>query len=97
MNTYAEQYQKKRMTAAQALELIQDRDYLFSAQAAAEPQEILSNLQHLKETGVKGVTLNTCLPIWYYEAMKDPERAGIMDHSGWFLTRGSGTRRRKSW
>ena len=37
MNTYAEKYQKKRMTAAQALELIQDRDYLFSAQAAAEP------------------------------------------------------------
>ena len=68
MNTSAEQYQKKRMTAAQALELIQDRDYLFSAQAAAEPQEILSNLQHLKETGVKGVTLNTCLPIRYYEA-----------------------------
>ena len=52
MNTYAEQYQKKRMTAAQALELIQDRDYLFSAQAAAEPREILSNLQHLKESGV---------------------------------------------
>lgn len=88
MNTYAEQYQKKRMTAAQALELIQDRDYLFSAQAAAEPQEILSNLQHLKETGVKGVTLNTCLPIRYYEAMKDPEMAGIMDHSGWFFNAG---------
>ena len=88
MNTYAEQYQKKRMTAAQALELIQDRDYLFSAQAAAEPREILSNLQHLKETGVKGVTLNTCLPIRYYEAMKDPEMAGIMDHSGWFFNAG---------
>ena len=82
MNTYAEQYQKKRMTAAQALELIQDRDYLFSAQAAAEPQEILSNLQHLKETGVKGVTQKW--PALWITA------AG-------FLTRGSGTRRRKSW
>ena len=82
MNQYQELYKKKRMSAEQALELIQDGDSMFSAQAAAEPQAILSKLQHLKETGVKGTTLNSCLPIQYYDAMKDPEMAG------WFFTAG---------
>ena len=88
MNQYQELYKKKRMSAEQALELIQDGDSMFSAQAAAEPQAILSRLQHLKETGVKGTTLNSCLPIQYYDAMKDPEMAGIMSHNGWFFTAG---------
>ena len=85
MNQYQELYQKKKMTAEQALELIKDGDYMFSAQAAAEPQAILSKLQHLKNTGVRGTTLNTCLPIQDYAAMRDPEMRGIMDHSGWFF------------
>ena len=88
MNQYQELYKKKRMSAEQALELIQDGDSMFSAQAAAEPQAILSRLQHLKETGVKGTTLNSCLPIQYYDAMKDPEMAGIMSHNGWVFTAG---------
>ena len=88
MNQYQELYKKKRMSAEQALELIQDGDSMFSAQAAAEPQAILSRLQHLKETGVKGTTLISCLPIQYYDAMKDPEMAGIMSHNGWFFTAG---------
>ena len=88
MNQYQELYKKKRMSAEQALELIQDGDSMFSAQAAAEPQAILSRLQHLKETGVKGTTLNSCLPIQYYDAMKDPEMTGIMSHNGWFFTAG---------
>ena len=66
---------------------------MFSAQAAAEPQAILSKLQHLKETGVKGTTLNSCLPIQYYDAMKDPEMAGIMSHNGWFFTAGLNIRK----
>lgn len=90
MNQYQELYKKKRMSAEQALELIQDGDSMFSAQAAAEPQAILSRLQHLKETGVKGTTLNSCLPIQYYDAMKDPEMAGIMSHNGWFFTAAAG-------
>ena len=85
MNQYQELYQKKKMTAEQALELIKDGDYMFSAQAAAEPQAILSKLQHLKNTVVRGTTLNTCLPIQDYAAMRDPEMRGIMDHSGWFF------------
>ena len=85
MNQYQELYQKKKMSAEQALEWIKDGDYMFSAQAAAEPQAILSKLQHLKDTGVRGTTLNTCLPIQDYPAMRDPEMRGIMDHSGWFF------------
>ena len=88
MNQYQELYKKKRMSAEQALELIQDGDSMFSAQAAALPQASLPNLHPLKETGVKGTTLNSCLPIQYYDAMKDPEMAGIMSHNGWFFTAG---------
>ena len=88
MNRYQEMYQQKKMTAEQALELIQDGDYMFSAQAAGEPQAILSKLQRLKKTGVKGTTLNTCLPLQYYDVMKDPDMKGIMDHSGWFFNAG---------
>ena len=47
VNQYQELYKKKQMSAEQALELIQDGDSMFSAQAAAEPQAILSKLQHL--------------------------------------------------
>ncbi|MDD3203161.1 MAG: acetyl-CoA hydrolase/transferase C-terminal domain-containing protein [Pygmaiobacter massiliensis] len=70
----------------QALELIQDGDYIFSAQAGGEPAAILSHLQHLKKTGVKNTTLNTCLPLQYYEAFKDPEMQGVMSHNGWFFS-----------
>ena len=88
MKTFKEMYEEKRMSAEQALELIQDGDYMFSAQAAGEPAAILSCLQHLKKTGVKNTTLNTCLPLQYYEAFKDPEMQGVMSHNGWFFSVG---------
>ena len=88
MKTVKEMYQEKLMTAEQALELIQDGDYMFSAQAAGEPAAILSKLQHLKKTGVKNTTINTCLPLQYYDAFKDPEMKGIMNHNGWFFSAG---------
>ena len=84
MKTVQEQYREKCMSAEQLLELIQDRDYLFSAQAAAEPAAILSHLQHLKNTGVKDVLLQTCLPIQDYAIFHDPEMEGILFHNGWF-------------
>ncbi|WP_312940737.1 acetyl-CoA hydrolase/transferase C-terminal domain-containing protein, partial [Oscillibacter sp.] len=31
---------------------------------------------------------NTCLPLQYYEAFKDPEMQGIMSHNGWFFSAG---------
>lgn len=88
MKSFEEQYLEKRMTADQALELIRDGDYMFSAQASGEPVAILSHLQHLKVTGVKNTILNTCLPLQYYEAFKDPEMQGIMAHNGWFFSAG---------
>ena len=66
MKNLKEIYSEKLMTADEALELIKDGDYMFSAQAAGEPAEILSHLGHLKCTGVKNTTLNTCLPLQYY-------------------------------
>ncbi|MGI6108487.1 MAG: acetyl-CoA hydrolase/transferase family protein [Eubacteriaceae bacterium] len=88
MKTAQELYEEKKMTANEALDLIQDGDYMFSAQAAGEPVAILENLQHLKETGVKGTTLNTCLPLKNYEAFNDPEMIGVMSHNGWFFNAG---------
>lgn len=88
MKSFEEQYREKCMTAEQALELIQDGDYIFSAQAAGEPAAILSHLQHLKETGVHNTILNTCLPLQYYDAFKDPEMKGVMSHNGWFFNAG---------
>jgi len=85
---YEEIYRQKLKTADEALELIKDGDYMFSAQAASEPEAILSHLQHLKETGVKNTTLNTCLPMKYYPAMQDAEMKGIMSHNGWFFSAG---------
>lgn len=88
MTKFDKLYQEKLMSAEKALELIHDGDYMFSAQAAGEPAAILSKLQHLKKTGIKNVTLNTCLPLQYYDAFKDPEMKGIMSHNGWFFGAG---------
>lgn len=88
MKSIQEMYREKKMTAEQALSLIKDGDYMFSAQAAGEPAAILSKLQYLKETGVKDTTINTCLPLQYYDAFKDPEMKGIMSHNGWFFSAG---------
>ncbi len=88
MTTFQEQYNAKLKTASEALDLIKDNDYIFSAQAAAEPIEIMSNLQHLKETGVKNCILTTTLPIRDYPSFHDPEMKGVLDHLTWFLSAG---------
>ena len=88
MKSISEMYNEKVMTADQALDLIQDGDYMFSAQAGGEPAAILSHLQHLKDTGVKNTTLNTCLPLQHYPAFFDPEMEGVMNHNGWFFGAG---------
>ncbi len=85
MKTIQEMYQEKCMSADQLLELVQSRDYIFCAQAAGEPEAILSHMQHLKQTGVKDVILHTCLPIKDYPVFHDPEMQGVMFHHGWFF------------
>ena len=44
MTQYETMYEQKKMTAEQALQLIQSRDYMFSAQASGEPAVILDKL-----------------------------------------------------
>ena len=85
MKTIQEMYQEKCMSADQLLELVQSRDYIFCAQAAGEPEAILSHMQHLKQTGVKDVILHTCLPIKDYPVFHDPEMQGVMFHHGRFF------------
>lgn len=86
--TNSEIYQSKRMSAEQALELIRDGDHIFSAQAAAEPIELMSHLQHLKETGVKNCRLTTCLPLRDYPCFHDQEMKQVLDHHAWFMSAG---------
>lgn len=78
-------YEEKKCTAEEALELIKDKDCMYAAQAASEPQAILSHLDHLKKTGVKDTILTTCLPLAKHPVFHDPEMVGIMKHNGWFL------------
>ena len=84
--TNQELYNSKRMTADRALELIRDGDYLFSAQAAAEPFELMSHLQSLKETGVRNCRLTTCCPVGDFPCFHDPEMKNVLEHHAWFMT-----------
>ena len=84
MSKYDEMYAKKVMTAEQALGLIKDHDYIFSAQAAGEPAAILDKMQYLKQTGVKDVIMNTCLPLKDYPWLHD-RRCGVL----WTIMAGS--------
>ena len=58
MSKYIDLYNQKKKTAAGAIEMIRNRDWIFTAQAAAEPVGILQELQHLKDTGVRDIILN---------------------------------------
>lgn len=85
MSKYIDLYNQKKKTAAGAIEMIRNRDWIFTAQAAAEPVGILQELQHLKDTGVRDIILNTCLPM-DYPALHDLEMKKIMSHHGWFFS-----------
>lgn len=85
MKTFEQLYQEKKTTPEGLLELIQDRDYIFCAQAASEPDAILQHMAHLKNTGVRDVVFNTCLPIHKYEWFHDEEMRGILQHNAWFF------------
>lgn len=79
-------YQSKLKNVEGALDLIQSHDYIFSGQSAGEPTALLDHLQYLKTTGVKGVTLNTCLPTKDYLWLHDETMRGVMEHNSWFFT-----------
>lgn len=88
MNQYDEMYAKKCMTAEEAIGLLQDGDCMFSAQAAAEPVAFLEKLPYLKQTKLKNLVINTCLPIQDFSYFHDQELKGILRHNGWFFNKG---------
>ncbi|QZY54391.1 acetyl-CoA hydrolase/transferase family protein [Crassaminicella profunda] len=80
-------YKNKLKTVEDALKLIQSNDVLFSAQAAAEPMVLLENLHKIKDNGVSGVQLQTCLPIGNYEVIKNPSYKDVVFNHGWYFTK----------
>lgn len=80
------QYDMKKKTIEEVLALIQDRDYVLSAQAMAEPVSLLEKMPLLRQWGRKGITYNSCMPIadlpWYH----DPAMGETLDHVSWFFS-----------
>ncbi|WP_278673743.1 acetyl-CoA hydrolase/transferase C-terminal domain-containing protein [Acidaminococcus fermentans] len=82
----SEEYAQKKKTAEKVLSLIQDGDYVLSAQAMAEPVSLLEKMPLLRQWGRKGITYNSCMPIadlpWYH----DPAMGENLDHVSWFFS-----------
>lgn len=82
----SEEYAQKKKTAEEVLFLIQDGDYVLSAQAMAEPVSLLEKMPLLRQWGRKGITYNSCMPIadlpWYH----DPAMGETLDHVSWFFS-----------
>lgn len=80
------QYDMKKKTIEEVLTLIQDRDYVLSAQAMAEPVSLLEQMPLLKKWGRKGITYNSCMPMadlpWYH----DPAMGETLEHVSWFFS-----------
>lgn len=51
------QYDRKKKTIEEVLALIQDGDYMLSAQAMAEPVSLLEKMPLLKKMGTEGTDL----------------------------------------
>ncbi len=80
------QYDRKKKTIEEVLALIQDGDYMLSAQAMAEPVSLLEKMPLLKKWGRKGLTYNSCMPMadlpWYH----DPAMEETLEHVSWFFS-----------
>ena len=88
MNKYQQEYDRKKMSARQVLEHIQSGDFIFTPMAASCPDALMNELPHLKETGVKDLILQSCIPTMDYPAFHDPSMQAVMAHHGWFFTAG---------
>lgn len=84
---FEETYRSKVKTIPEALKLIQFNDFIIVAQAGAEPIPLLDNLHIIKENGVRGVEIQTCLPMKNYEFMKNPELKEVIFNHGWYFTK----------
>ena len=87
MNRYQEEYAQKKMSAQQVLENIRSNDFIFTPMAASCPDALMGELQHLKDTNVENVILQTCIPT-DYPAFHDPEMDKVLTHHGWFFSAG---------
>ena len=87
MNRYQEEYAQKKMSAQQVLENIHSNDFIFTPMAASCPDALMGELQHLKDTNVENVILQTCIPT-DYPAFHDPEMDKVLTHHGWFFSAG---------
>ncbi|MBQ0037613.1 MAG: 4-hydroxybutyrate--acetyl-CoA CoA transferase [Clostridiales bacterium] len=86
MNKFQQEYNSKKMSPRELLGLIQSRDFIFTAQAAAAPRAIMDELQVLKETGVSDIVLQSCVPTGDFAFFHDPEMSKVLTHHGWFMS-----------
>ncbi|MGH4139290.1 acetyl-CoA hydrolase/transferase family protein [Clostridium sp.] len=82
-----EGYDKKVKTIKEALGLIKSGDFIIVAQAGAEPIALLDELHTIKDNGVRGVEIQTCLPMKNYEFMKNPDLKDVIFNHGWYFTK----------
>lgn len=84
--TLSEEYSRKKKTAEEILSLLQDGDYVLSAQAMAEPVGLLENMPLLQKWGRKNMVFNSCMPVqdmpWYH----DPAMKKTLRHVSWFFS-----------
>ncbi len=80
------QYDRKKKTTEEVLALIQDGDYVLSAQAMAEPVSLLKKIPLLKQWGRKGLTYNSCMPMADFPWYHDPAMKETLEHVSWFFS-----------
>lgn len=80
------EYNQKKKTVPELLSLLQDGDYILSAQALAEPVTLLEQLPLLRRWGRKNIVFNSCMPFrdlpWYH----DPAMQETLEHVCWFFS-----------
>ena len=79
-------YNQKKKTVPELLSLLQDGDYILSAQALAEPVTLLEQFPLLHQWGRQNLVFNSCMPTrdlaWYH----DPAMRETLEHVCWFFS-----------
>ncbi|MGE5370922.1 MAG: acetyl-CoA hydrolase/transferase family protein [Solirubrobacterales bacterium] len=82
----AQLYAAKRCSIESALAFIRSGDLVFTAQAGAEPVELLEQLHTIAENGVRGVEVQNCYPVRNYRYIADPSIAEAIFIHSWYYT-----------
>ena len=81
---FQQDYLSKKKDIGGILDLFKSEDFIISGLGASEPMNILSQLHHIAERGVKGCDITNCLPLGNYEhIMNDSYKDAIFVNS-WF-------------